>query len=243
MLINECISAATRSNIHGRRYSEEWLLLCLLYKIKNFSGYNFLRNILPFPSSTTIYRYLRNINTRTGFDPQFFELFQNKLRSLSDIAKNGLLVLDEIQVRKSVAVNAKTLIFDGLVNENHPTDVKNMADQALVFMFTSFADNFQQPIAIFGCVGATKGRVLAQLTLQAIIYLEEVGARVHGIICDSAATNRKMWNKFGISGKIQKTSYFFENPIDQNRNIYIFSDAPHLIKCIRNRLLKVICKV
>jgi len=42
--------------------------------------------------------------------------------------------------------------------------------------------------------------------------------------------------------KIQKTSYFFENPIDQNRNISIFSDAPHLIKCIRYRLLKVICK-
>jgi len=75
MLINECISAATRSNTHGRRYSEEWLLLCLLYKIRNSSGYNFLRNnnILPFPSPTTIYRYLRNINTRTGFDPQFFK--------------------------------------------------------------------------------------------------------------------------------------------------------------------------
>jgi len=176
MLINECISAATRSNTHGRRYSEEWLLLCLLYKIRNSSGYNFLRNnnILPFPSPTTIYHYLRNINTRTGFDPQFFELFQNKLRSLSDIAKIGLLVLDEIQVRKSVAVNAKTLTFDGLVNENHPTDVKNMADHALVFMFTSLADNFQQPIAIFGCVGATKGRVLAQLTLQATVDLTHV---------------------------------------------------------------------
>ncbi|XP_018310127.1 uncharacterized protein [Mycetomoellerius zeteki] len=81
-----------------------------------------------------------------------------------------------------------------------------MADHALVFMFTSLADNFQQPMAIFGCVGATKGRVLAQLTLQAIIFLEEVGARVHGIICDGATTNRKMWDEFGISGKIQNTS-------------------------------------
>ncbi|KYN21447.1 hypothetical protein ALC57_06179 [Trachymyrmex cornetzi] len=197
MFINECISVAKRSNTHGRRYSEEWLLLCLLYKIRNPSGYNFLRhnNILPFPSPTTIYRYIRNINTKTGFDTQFFELFRNKLHSLSNLAKNGVLVLDEIQVRKSIAVNAKTLTFDGLISENHPMDVKNMTDHALVFMFTSLADNFQQPIAIFGCVGATKGRVLAQLILQAIIFLEEVGARVHGIICDGATTNRKMWER------------------------------------------------
>ena len=79
----------------------------------------------------------------------------------------------------------RKLIFDELISENHPMHVKNMASHALVFMFTSHYVlthiMFQQPIAIFGYVGATKGRVLVQLTLQAIIFLKEVDVR--GTIC------------------------------------------------------------
>jgi len=32
-------------------------------------------------------------------------------------------------------------------------------------------------------------------------------------------------------------SNYFKNPVNDNRKIYVFSDVPHLIKCIRNRLL------
>jgi len=35
----------------------------------------------------------------------------------------------------------------------------------------------------------------------------------------------------------KKFFHYFKNPVNDNRKIYLFSDVPHLIKCIRNRLL------
>jgi len=42
------------------------------------------------------------------------------------------------------------------------------------------------------------GTILAQLVLKAIMMLEGSGCFIDGIICDGAATNRKVWTQFGI---------------------------------------------
>ncbi|XP_018375241.1 PREDICTED: uncharacterized protein LOC108769007 [Trachymyrmex cornetzi] len=49
--IKEIISAANSKNKHGKRYSEEWLLLCMLMHMRSPMSYNFLRDneILPLP--------------------------------------------------------------------------------------------------------------------------------------------------------------------------------------------------
>jgi hypothetical protein len=40
----------------------------------------------------------------------------------------------------------------------------------------------------------------------------------------------------GVSVKKEDFKNYFENPFDFNRNIFVFSDAPHLMKTVRNRL-------
>jgi len=66
--------------------------------------------------------------------------------------------------------------------------------------------------------------------------LENIGIKVEGVVSDGASTNRKLWGELGISGNKNQISNSFENPIDRKRKIYIFADAPHLIKNVRNRL-------
>ncbi|CAH1366217.1 unnamed protein product [Tenebrio molitor] len=39
-----------------------------------------------------------------------------------------------------------------------------------------------------------------------------------------------MWNEFEISGKIDTPVNKITHPSDDNRFLYFFSDAPHLIK-------------
>ncbi|KAB0803063.1 hypothetical protein PPYR_00033 [Photinus pyralis] len=104
-------------------------------------------------------------------------------------------------------------------------------------MWSSLADNFTQPIAVYATKGPTKGSCLAQLVLEIIKKLENCGAEVHGTVCDGASTNRKMWMEFGISGKLSNTTNKVIHPVDDSRDLYFFSDTPHLIKCIRNRFL------
>lgn len=45
-----------------------------------------------------------------------------------------------------------------------------------------------------------------------------------------------MWNIFGISGKLDQLQNSFENPFDNRKKVFVFSDVPHLLKTIRNRL-------
>lgn len=116
-----------------------------------------------------------------------------------------------------------------------------LADHGLVFMFTSLYESYSQPIAVFASRNVTKGSILANLCLKAIILLEEATAVVVGVLSDGASTNRCMWRELGVSGRLGLLENSFIHPLDDDRRVYMFSDAPHLIKCIRNRLKNQKC--
>lgn len=77
---------------------------------------------------------------------------------------------------------------------------------------------------------------MAQLVIKAICILEKAGSIISGVVSDGATTNRKLWLELGINGQIGKINNAFEHPLDSKRKIFMISDAPHLIKNIRNRL-------
>jgi len=45
-----------------------------------------------------------------------------------------------------------------------------------------------------------------------------------------------MWKELGICPDIEGFKIFFENPYDNDRKVFVFSDVPHLMKTTRNRL-------
>lgn len=237
--IKECIAAARLANKKSRRYTEDWLLMCLLLHIRSPSAYSFLRdnNVLPLPCVTTVRKYLSMVRVKCGFDSRFFAAFKKKMATKDEFQRHGILVFDEMVVRKEIRVHSKSMTYVGFSDfGDAATASDNLADHGLVFTFRAFGDNYSQPIAVFASKGPTKGAVLAQLVLKAIFMLEEAGALVDAVVCDGAATNRNMWKEFGVSGAIDNTKHFFTHPADDKRNVYVFSDAPHLMKCVRNRL-------
>jgi len=73
---------------------------------------------------------------------------------------------------------------------------------------------------------------------KSILLLENVGGKVVGVTNDGATTNRTMWKLLGISANEEDFKNYFENPFDSSRKIFVFSDPPHLMKTIRNRLFE-----
>ncbi|KAM7281682.1 uncharacterized protein ISCGN_005736, partial [Ixodes scapularis] len=177
------------------------------------------------------------VGFETGFDENFFAALKKKLPKKNEFQRHGMVLFDEMQVRKAKYLSSKTMSYVGLSGDGDSATSEELADHALVFMFCPFGDSYVQPIGVFASKNASKGTLVAQLLLQAIVMLEEAGAKVHGFVCDGASTNRSMWNILGISGKIGNCKNFFENPSDPFRKIFAFSDV-HLFKCIRNRLKK-----
>jgi len=73
---------------------------------------------------------------------------------------------------------------------------------------------------------------LTNIVLKAILHLENAEIQVMGITSDGAATNRSLWNALGVCGRADKFKKFFENLYDPNRKVFVFSDAPHLLKAV-----------
>ena len=60
--------------------------------------------------------------------------------------------------------------------------------------------------------------------------MEQEGFTIRGVICDMG--NPTFIKQFNM----RKLNYFFENPADKSRNVYIFPDVPHMMKLARNHL-------
>lgn len=133
------------------------------------AGYKFLRcqNILPLPCIETIRRYLLAVKGECGFDLSFFKLLKKKFLCKSTMQKKGILLLDEISLRTSIAVNSKNLTYQGLEDFGNEIESKKgsseLADHGLVLMWQSFADNVTQPIAVFASKGPVKGYIFIKI--------------------------------------------------------------------------------
>lgn len=94
--LREIITAASKTNMKNHRYSEEWLMLCMLMNIRSPSNYEFIQknNILPLPCTRTIRNYFSQINMEYGFDKQFGQLLKKHLDDKAPLKRHGVLLLD-----------------------------------------------------------------------------------------------------------------------------------------------------
>ena len=178
------------------------------------------------------------MDTPCGFDDSFLQLFGDALAQLPEIFRHGILMLDEVSTRQNVRLNRKTMEILGLADcgDDEPADINQKADHGLVIIFQPVMGSFTQPVSVCVSKGPATGTTLAKLIIQAISVVEKAGAVIHGIITDGAAPNRKFWSIMGVSEKIDNVKSWFPHPTDPDRKVFVFSDTPHLIKCIKNRL-------
>ncbi|XP_024940215.1 uncharacterized protein LOC107267238 [Cephus cinctus] len=103
------IIAAASTDVKGRRYTQEWIMLCMLMNIRSPGYYEFLRknNVLPLPCTRTIRTYFSLIDSKCVFDVKFAEILKKQFATKSPLQRNGVLLVDEINLRKSVAVCSK----------------------------------------------------------------------------------------------------------------------------------------
>lgn len=73
LVLKGILSATQYRNKINVHYSNEWILMCILFHIKSPAGNNFIlnSNILPLPRIQTIRKYLSMIDTKCSFDDKF----------------------------------------------------------------------------------------------------------------------------------------------------------------------------
>ncbi|KAF0748569.1 Uncharacterized protein FWK35_00021406, partial [Aphis craccivora] len=200
-------------------------------------GYRFLRYqiLLPLRSVNTIRRNLLAIKIGCGFDLNFFKLLVKKFNSKSEHQKLGCLIYDEIILRKSINFD---LYWTTDYGDEIPTKINSkscFSHNVAKLGFYSYKVNisvFLQFIFIINLIGA----YLTKLIVKAILLLEKAGRKVVGLTGDGATTNRNMLKLLGINVNEDNFKNYFNNPFYNTRKVYVFSDAPHLMKTVHNRL-------
>lgn len=228
-----------KKSARGRRYDTEWIMTCLLLKISSPNTYKHITqmNLLPLPSAKRLQQLIKGAPCEFGFNQVALTSIGAQFADKKGLMRYGTLILDEMKVRKAVSLNCHTYKLDGFIDYGDgPSEQGSAADHALVLMFVPLFHNWVQPIASFATRNAAPGTVVAQLVLQAILELGKQNAVVVAVISDGATTNKAMWSKFGISGKLDCPRHKVPHPCDHHLTLYFLCDTPHLIKCIRNHL-------
>lgn len=233
------------------RYDAEWLMECLLLRIKSPRAYKHLlkSSLLPLPSLESMRRLLSSCPCSFGLNDEALQSIKKTFELFALDLRRGSLVWDEMSITKSVKYDAQKMRFDGFVDygtgdicaEPGPNGEQQLADHCLVFIFRPYRSSWVQPIAVYATKGAAPGHIISRLLMKAIVALEAVGARVTSVTCDGAQTNKSVWAECGVSGSPDEQgliSCSMEHPTatEPEERIWFLQDVPHLFKCVRNHI-------
>lgn len=239
--VRQCFAAA-KVKAKGARYTKKWLLECIMMKMKSPRLYEHLRknNILCLPSKSTLKRHMVSYRSSFGFNSNVLRQLKDKTAGIDPYKRHGGLVIDEVKLSEHLSVK-KAGVIEGFVDLGKYTSADQQhvpSDHGMVILFVPLVGKWNQIIGCFATRNNMKGRILAQVITEATILAENSGLFVDFITCDGASWNRAMWSIMGIRGSASSVKCKVRHPVDHSRSLFFVSDFPHLVKCLRNSLLK-----
>ncbi|KAK7571122.1 hypothetical protein V9T40_014726 [Parthenolecanium corni] len=174
-----------------------------------------------------------------GFQDQVFNVMRKKANHMPMAERRGGLFIDEVKLSPNLKFDEKTLRVTGFVDLGvHTPDhqLNTPGDHALVIIYQPLQGKWFQTVGAFLSKGAAPGDVLHNIILEAIVRLENINFHVDYVTSDGATWNRAMWKYFGVSEDKPSCDHIDDS---EDRKLWFISDFPHLIKNLRNWVLKV----
>ena len=202
---------------------------------KSPKAYKFLRDQKKFalPCESLIRRWVNEIELESGIiSVKLLKLLSVKANSMSPFHRECVLIWDEMSIKTWLDYNSKKDVVEGYTDLGPSFERENkMAKHALVFLIRGRTKEWRCPISYTVCHTNVPGPTLSQLILQIIDFVEMTGFKVKSMVCDLGTSNSSAIKNLDIS---EEKPYI----IRHDRKIFFNYDAPHLIKCLRNNLMK-----
>ncbi|CAB4010182.1 Transposable element P transposase, partial [Paramuricea clavata] len=226
------------------RYHPHIIRFCLSLHAKSPAAYKELREsgVLVLPSERTLRDYRNFFKPRAGFHRDNVERLKNQTSQYFDIQRYVVLSFDEMKIQSK-------LVFDKHSNEliefadlgeeelNVSSGSSDPATHALVFFVRGAASDLKYALAYFLTKDVTSYQIMP-LFWKAVSILELLcNLWVCAAVSDEASPNRLFYQLHAnlIEPDVEVVHYT-PNLFVPGRNIYFFSDAPHLLKTTRNCL-------
>ena len=174
--------------------------------------------------------FIAKIPTSTGISQGVLKAIQQKVVHMKDMEKLCTLCIDEISLKSRLYYSIPADKIIGLEDLVGGYRSNKITTSALPILIRSISGNWKQPIGYALVNGSCSRDLLDGLIREAIEKLDAIGLKVK-VMLDMGSNFYSWANHLGIT---PKQPWFVHN----NRVIFLMFDPPHLIKCIRNNLMK-----
>lgn len=166
-----------------------------------------------------------------GINTCLLQTLSKVVNKMNDKQKDCIIVWDEMSVKEFIEYNQHSDRMEGIVDLGHLGRLLERATEVLVFMVQGIHSKWKFPVSFYFTNQSTTAEPLYALIEENIRQFQRIGFRIRMAICDMAFKNRAVYKKLGVT---ESKPY---SDID-GRKIYFVHDTPHLIKLIRNNLMK-----
>lgn len=189
-------------------------------------------NQFCLPSPQTLMLLVKEINPAPGIiKDSFLTLLRKKVTNFSDENKICTLCVDEISIKANFFYNKNKDIVVGVADKGNGERTFEPATSATVLMARGIRSQWKQPLAYIFTKSGLSGTNLKQIIEEVICQLQSLNLKVVALVSDMGSNNILMAQKLNVC---EENPYFY---VQEQKIVYLF-DTPHLLKALRNMLLK-----
>lgn len=203
----------------------------LLSFYKSPGAYKYWRNTLKIvmPGLTTIHKWIGDIECLPGFNQTILNEIKRKVNAMGESERYCTLIFDEITIKQFLEYSRKHDRIEGFYD--HGERKNQFGRQVMLFLIRGIYANWKLPFAYFVSDTTMKNIDLYRALGEALKLLLDAGLKIVSTVCDQGKNNQSALSMFGVSKHVP---YFQIN----NNRIYHIYDVLHLVKNLRNNILK-----
>jgi hypothetical protein len=216
----------------GRRYSPKLKSFSLsLYHVSG-RAYRLLSKFFYLPSKRSLRRWVSRLPGTPGITEAAINVIETKVKVMNSISKICSLCIDEMSLKTNLIYDISADEVLGFVDLGAGKKCELIATSALVVMACGMADKWKQPLGYFLVHESCKSIDVKRILFDAIDKLDSIGLKVVCVISDLGSNFQKLVRELGVT----PTQPWFLT--ESGKKIIFLYDPPHLIKAVRNNLMK-----
>ncbi|KMQ85338.1 thap domain-containing protein 9 [Lasius niger] len=213
-------------------YSSQLRAFALTVNFYSPKAYNYIRQVfqnkLQAPST-----WYSSTNESPGFTKEAVGILKRKSEAVGNNKLYACLTMDEMAIRQQIQWSSTEERFIGYVD--HGLIIQDSEDlpivkEALVYLITCMNQRWKIPVAYF-FVARLTAEERAEIIRKVLEFIAPSGVIVNLITFDGLPANISMCKHLGAD--ILNHKSFFKHPTE-GYNIFIYMDAAHMLKLIRN---------
>ena len=215
---------------HGRRYSSEMKSIAISLYHASGKAYRLLSKLFILPEKSSIHRYISKLPSSTGISQAALKIIEKRVKQMSRRDKLCTLCMDEISLKTHLFYTIKSDKIIGLEDFSLYRTNK-VASSAVVLLLRSISGNWKQPVAYYLVNGGCPRDELESIMKGAIDRVESIGLNVVAVLSDMGSNFHSLALHLNIA---PEHPWFIHN----DKKYFVMFDPPHLIKSVRNNLMK-----